>query len=135
MPVIVKETGMGIDPGTVAELFALGARYVNIAGSGGTNWVRVESYRDDAAAASAPLFDSWGIPTALALAALGRTRRGVLASGGIRNGLEVGQGDRAGRRSGGLGAAVCTRGQTGRCGRRCGAGSAHMRTSCGWRWP
>lgn len=89
VPVIVKETGMGIDPGTAAELFALGARYVNIAGSGGTNWVRVESYRDDAAAASAPLFDSWGIPTALGLAALGRTQRGVLASGGIRNGLEV----------------------------------------------
>lgn len=89
VPVIVKETGMGIHPGTVADLFALGARYVNVAGSGGTNWVRVESYRDDGAAASAPLFDRWGIPTALALAALGRNRRGVLASGGIRNGLEI----------------------------------------------
>lgn len=91
VPVIAKETGFGINPAEIDALIDAGARYVNVAGSGGTNWVRVEGYRHDdpiMAEASAE-FDDWGIPTGLALATVGRERRGIVASGGIRTGLDV----------------------------------------------
>ncbi len=91
VPVIVKETGFGIHPGEVARLMEMGVRYVDIAGAGGTNWNRVEGYRNDnrAAAAAAMQFDAWGMPTGLILAALGRSVTGILASGGIRTGMDV----------------------------------------------
>lgn len=91
VPVLVKETGFGINPAEVRRLRDAGARYVNIAGSGGTNWVRVEAYRREEAfmAEAAAEFDEWGLSTGLVLAALGRTTPGVLASGGIRTGMDV----------------------------------------------
>lgn len=91
VPVIVKETGFGIPPWEIDALQERGVAAVDIAGAGGTNWSRVESYRqeDDTAAAAATEFDDWGIPTALILASLGRHRAGVFASGGIRNGIDV----------------------------------------------
>lgn len=91
VPVLVKETGFGINPGEVRRLRDAGARYVNIAGSGGTNWVRVEAHRRDEAfmAEAAAEFDEWGLSTGLVLTALGRDISGVLASGGIRTGMDV----------------------------------------------
>ncbi len=91
VPVIIKETGMGINPAEVRELLKRGAAAVDVAGAGGTNWVRVESYRldDTAVAEEAGEFDNWGIPTALVLAALGRDVRNVWASGGIRSGMDI----------------------------------------------
>ncbi|MFW5694485.1 MAG: type 2 isopentenyl-diphosphate Delta-isomerase [Alkalispirochaeta sp.] len=91
VPVLVKETGFGINPAEVRRLLDAGARYVNIAGSGGTNWVRVEAYRreEPTTAAAAAEFDEWGLATGLVLAALGRTTPGILASGGMRTGLDV----------------------------------------------
>lgn len=91
VPVIVKETGFGINPAEVEALLGAGAHLVNIAGAGGTNWVRVEGFRheDPAMAEAAAEFDSWGLPTGLALAALGREQRRVIASGGMRSGMDV----------------------------------------------
>ncbi len=92
VPVIVKETGFGINPAEVDLLRAAGAAYVDIAGAGGTNWVRVESYRrtaEEVLDEAGREFDAWGLPTALVLACLDRTQPGVLASGGIRTGLDV----------------------------------------------
>lgn len=91
IPVLVKETGLGINPAEVHQLLDAGARYVNVAGTGGTNWLRVEAYRHDdrSIAETAPEFDSWGLPTGLVLAALGREVPGVLASGGLRTGMDV----------------------------------------------
>ena len=90
VPVIVKETGFGISPAEVRSLKDAGARYVDVAGSGGTNWAQVESYRlegDERGAAQE--FGEWGLPTALILAGLGRGESGVLASGGIRTGMDL----------------------------------------------
>ena len=89
VPVVVKETGFGIRPAVVEELLQLGAAYIDIAGAGGTNWIAVESYRlRTGDRNTAALFDSWGIPTSLLLAALGEKENRVLASGGIRSGLD-----------------------------------------------
>ncbi len=89
VPVIVKETGFGILPSLVRELLDAGAAYVDLAGAGGTNWIRVEAYRlggDERAAAEE--FADWGLPTAVLLGALQGTER-VLASGGLRGGLDA----------------------------------------------
>ena len=90
VPVIVKETGFGIRPSEVARLLDGGVAYVDLAGAGGTNWIAVESYmHPEEEAAGAREFDDWGVPTALLLAALDRRDGRVLASGGIRNGVEA----------------------------------------------
>ncbi|AFG36481.1 type 2 isopentenyl-diphosphate Delta-isomerase [Spirochaeta africana] len=93
VPVIVKETGFGIDPATAAALIDSGVRYVNIAGAGGTNWITVESYREDPAMfAAAEEFRDWGMPTGLLLAAAREQQHlqgRILASGGLRSGLDI----------------------------------------------
>ena len=90
IPVIVKETGFGFRPSEVDDLLEAGAAYVDLAGAGGTNWVLVESYRADAETAEvAREFEDWGIPTALLLVSLAGKERRILASGGIRSGMEV----------------------------------------------
>ncbi len=90
-PVVVKEVGFGMDGEDVRLLAQTGVVAVDIAGAGGTNWALVEGRRDSRAAAVAGAFADWGVPTATALlearaAAPGTT---ILASGGIRNGVEA----------------------------------------------
>ncbi|MFW6313372.1 MAG: alpha-hydroxy-acid oxidizing protein, partial [Spirochaetota bacterium] len=45
VPIIVKETGFGIGRAEALRLTDRGVRYVDVAGSGGTNWVTVEGHR------------------------------------------------------------------------------------------
>jgi isopentenyl-diphosphate delta-isomerase type 2 len=90
LPVIVKETGFGISPPAARELLDAGAAYVDLAGAGGTNWISVESYRlsgEDRSAAEE--FTDWGMPTALLLAAFDGAQPRLLASGGIRTGMDA----------------------------------------------
>jgi isopentenyl-diphosphate delta-isomerase len=90
LPVIVKETGFGIGPSLVRELLGIGAAYVDLAGSGGTNWITVESYRlPEEERREATEFSDWGIPTAVLLASCRTGRDRVLASGGIRSGMDA----------------------------------------------
>jgi isopentenyl-diphosphate Delta-isomerase len=90
LPVIVKETGFGIGPGLARELLDAGAAYVDLAGAGGTNWISVESYRLPAAdAAAAEEFRGWGLPTAALLAAFEGKQKRLIASGGIRTGMDA----------------------------------------------
>jgi isopentenyl-diphosphate delta-isomerase type 2 len=90
-PVVVKETGFGLAPAEIKALLDAGASCVDLAGSGGTNWVRVEGYRGDAdVQAAAAEFSDWGYPTAALLAAVSAGGSGrILASGGIRSGMDV----------------------------------------------
>ncbi len=99
VPVIVKETGMGMHPNEIKSLLSFGAKYVDIAGAGGTNWSWIELIRafsqegqelelernKDAYLGS---FENWGHPTALMLLANYGTP-GLLASGGIRNARDI----------------------------------------------
>jgi isopentenyl-diphosphate delta-isomerase len=74
----------------VRQLLSMGAAYVDLAGAGGTNWITVEAYRlPEAQRAAASEFSDWGLPTALILALLGGRTPGVLASGGLRAGMDV----------------------------------------------
>lgn len=89
VPVIVKETGAGIS-GTVAKkLFDAGVSVIDLAGAGGTSWSKVENARTNK---PNRLFDDWGIPTAVSLemtAAHKPDGRYLIASGGIKNSLDM----------------------------------------------
>jgi isopentenyl-diphosphate delta-isomerase len=91
-PVIVKETGCGISPAVARVLDDSGVAAVDISGAGGTSWIAIESQRAQAAQATRGIvFREWGIPTAAALGWLAplNLRAEIIASGGIRTGLDV----------------------------------------------
>jgi len=89
-PVLAKEVGAGIAPADVEDLLAAGVEYIDVAGSGGTSWSMVESRRSGEPELG-ELFGDWGIPTPLALRLLKpyRERATFIASGGIRNGIDM----------------------------------------------
>lgn len=93
-PVIVKEVGAGLALADARLLVRQGIRILDVAGAGGTSWSRVEHHRRAAADAADNLglvFQDWGLPTPLALAALKplRNRVTLIASGGLRSGLDM----------------------------------------------
>ncbi|MFH0884111.1 MAG: type 2 isopentenyl-diphosphate Delta-isomerase [Candidatus Micrarchaeota archaeon] len=95
VPIIAKETGAGMSQEVAIRLKDAGVKWLDIAGAGGTSWSKVEYLRAD----SAEGFEDWGIPTAESIIQC----RGVLpliASGGIRNGIE-------GAKTIALGAEIC----------------------------
>jgi isopentenyl-diphosphate Delta-isomerase len=91
LPVVVKEVGFGMDVADVALLVDAGIAAVDVAGAGGTNWALVEGRRDPAAGAVAEAFGDWGVGTLDALrGALGAPPGlPVIASGGLRDGVEA----------------------------------------------
>jgi isopentenyl-diphosphate delta-isomerase len=108
VPVMVKETGCGISPVVGRRLQAVGVRALDISGAGGTSWTAVESRRAQGndRALGRELWD-WGIPTAAAvgwLTAAGLPAAGVelVASGGIRTGLDAARALALGARVAGL---------------------------------
>ncbi len=115
VPVIAKDVGWGIS-GTVAKrLVQAGVEIIDVAGAGGTSWSQVEMHRaaEEKQADLARMFVDWGIPTAEAVrqvrAALPDIP--VIASGGLRSGLDIAKSIALGAQLGGmagpfLGAAV-----------------------------
>jgi isopentenyl-diphosphate Delta-isomerase len=88
VPVIVKETGAGISAAVAGRLLDAGVTVIDVAGAGGTSWARVESLRTD----TESVFDDWGIPTVdclLQMRSLRSRNFGLIASGGIRSGLDI----------------------------------------------
>ena len=86
--VLVKECGTGLSPKVVRRLHALGVRAVDVSGTGGTSWIKVEALRAEGRQATlGELFADWGIPTAAATALAAGIGPQVIASGGIGDGL------------------------------------------------
>lgn len=89
-PLLLKEVGHGLDAGTVAALADAGYAAFDVAGAGGTSWARVEAWVRWGEVRSEDLAE-WGIPTLEALRAAREAAPGVplIASGGVRSGLDV----------------------------------------------
>lgn len=109
-PIIVKEVGAGISGSLVRKLVDAGVTAVDVAGAGGTSWAAVEGARtgDPVARAIAAPFADWGIPTGYAIADVRRMcpETTVIASGGIRHGLDVARAVRLGADLAGTAAGV-----------------------------
>lgn len=95
IPIIVKEVGSGISDDVALRLEKSGVRSINVAGSGGTSWAGIEKIRADQhneyiKSRLGELFWDWGIPTALSILLVSRSVKiPIIASGGLRNGLEI----------------------------------------------
>lgn len=93
VPVIAKEVGWGFCKQDITLLASAGISAIDVAGAGGTSWSQVEMYRskDDTHRNLAAAFSDWGIPTAIAI----QNAKGVvpnlpvIASGGLRNGVDI----------------------------------------------
>lgn len=89
-PVVVKETGCGISRRVADRLRGAGVRTIDVSGAGGTSWVKVEALRAGGCDRErGELFADWGIPTAAALLGVRDLGLDVIASGGVRTGLDV----------------------------------------------
>ncbi len=100
VPVIVKEVGCGISASLARQLCDVGIRILDVAGAGGTSWAAVEARRapDQRSRNIAETFRDWGIPTARALSEVRAAcpEAVVIASGGIRTGLDAAKAIRLG---------------------------------------
>jgi isopentenyl-diphosphate delta-isomerase len=90
VPVIAKETGCGLSPVTLAKLASTDIRWVDVSGAGGTSWTGIEGMRGSTSQQSrGAALREWGIPTAASVVYAKRAGFNVIASGGIRNGLDA----------------------------------------------
>lgn len=87
-PVIVKEVGAGISVADAKLLIKAGVKIIDVAGAGGTSWSRIEAARCDDPVLG-ELFQDWGIPTPDALRQLAPLNVTLIASGGIRSGIDM----------------------------------------------
>ena len=93
VPVIAKEVGWGFSESAARSLVNAGVRAIDVAGAGGTSWSEVEYHRAPTAfhARVARSFADWGIPTAdsIGYVKAGAPGLPILASGGLRDGIDV----------------------------------------------
>jgi isopentenyl-diphosphate delta-isomerase len=93
VPVVAKEVGWGFSAEAARRLAEAGVAAIDVAGAGGTSWSQVEMYRapTEAYRQVAAAFRDWGIPTAESIRLVRQGAPGVIviASGGLRNGLDV----------------------------------------------
>ena len=92
VPVIAKEVGNGISVDAATRLQRAGVKALDVAGYGGTSWSAVEAQRavkqgkrPDTA------FAAWGIPTEEALVSVRQALPDIqlIASGGVRSGVDI----------------------------------------------
>ncbi len=93
-PVLVKETGAGISREVAESLRDRKVRALDVSGTGGTSFAAVEHYRalEQGAEREARLgrtFWDWGIPSPVSVIEVVGVGLPVIASGGVRSGLDV----------------------------------------------
>lgn len=93
VPAIAKEVGNGISGDMAQKLIDAGIAAIDVAGAGGTSWAKVESERAETAMQRrlGLTFADWGIPTAECITNVRQVAPNIplIASGGLRHGLEV----------------------------------------------
>lgn len=93
-PVIAKETGGGVSESVARRLAASGVAAIDVGGVGGTSFAAIEAMRaaergDERGHRLGTILRDWGIPTVTSIALAARAGRPVIATGGIRTGLDA----------------------------------------------
>ncbi len=106
LPVIAKETGAGVPRETALKLKKARVRGIDVGGLGGTSFSAVEYYRaksagDSSRANIGRTFWDWGIPTPVAVV-VANVGLPVIATGGLRSGLDVARAITIGASSAGM---------------------------------
>ncbi|MHC5215811.1 type 2 isopentenyl-diphosphate Delta-isomerase [Enterococcus sp. LJL128] len=88
-PLMVKEVGFGMSSQTLAQLFSIGIQTVDVSGRGGTSFTQIENARRKKRELS--FLNDWGQSTVISLLESSghRDKMTILASGGIRNSLDI----------------------------------------------
>lgn len=86
-PIVAKECGAGISRNVAKRLVNAKVKAIDVGGAGGTSWVGVEYYRYERKLAKT--FWDWGIPTAASVKYCSGLGVQVIATGGIRTGLDA----------------------------------------------
>lgn len=106
VPVLIKEVGWGISGQTARRLADAGVAAIDVAGAGGTSWSQVEMHRmkDPRRAAIAAAFRDWGLPTTTAIRQVRAAvpEIPIIASGGLRGGVDLAKSIALGASIGGL---------------------------------
>jgi isopentenyl-diphosphate delta-isomerase len=94
IPVIAKETGGGVSETVARQLVAAGVSAIDVGGRGGTSFAAIEGARaaeqgDERGVRLAGLLAAWGIPTPVSVVLAARTGVPIVATGGIRGGLDA----------------------------------------------
>jgi isopentenyl-diphosphate delta-isomerase len=94
VPVIAKETGAGINGSVARRLRSLGVKAIDVGGVGGTSFAAIEALRardrgDNARARLGEVFRDWGVPSAVAIVGCERSGLPIIATGGVRSGLDA----------------------------------------------
>lgn len=91
VPIIVKEVGFGMSRETVKQLASVGVKTVDISGTGGTDFAKIEDNRRPYD--RYPYMHGWGQSTVISLAEAmsipDQERPEIIASGGIKNPLDI----------------------------------------------
>ncbi|MEM7154950.1 MAG: type 2 isopentenyl-diphosphate Delta-isomerase [Myxococcota bacterium] len=108
IPIVAKETGCGLSRAMGQRIAKTGVKAVDTSGAGGTSWVAVEEHRavdPDWKAVANELWD-WGIPTAASVLQLQGLGMDIIATGGVRTGLEAARAVALGATASGMAAQV-----------------------------
>jgi isopentenyl-diphosphate delta-isomerase len=94
VPIVAKETGAGMTASAAVALAAAGVAALEVGGAGGTSFAAVEAGRaadvgDIRLAALGQLFADWGVPTPAAVRMTCRAGLPIVATGGVRSGLDA----------------------------------------------
>jgi isopentenyl-diphosphate delta-isomerase len=94
VPVVAKETGAGMSRETACMLRELGVRALDVGGVGGTSFAAVEGLRASAQGAAGSerlgeLLRDWGIPTPVSVVGAQAAGLPVVATGGVRTGVDA----------------------------------------------
>ena len=89
VPIILKEVGCGLSAQDIQRGIEAGVEWFDVAGRGGTSWSRIESHRSSNTLGK--LFQDWGLttPESLQQARPFQEQAHFIASGGIRNGIDM----------------------------------------------
>ncbi|MFN0121050.1 MAG: type 2 isopentenyl-diphosphate Delta-isomerase [Blastocatellia bacterium] len=87
--IIIKETGCGFARESARRMTDIGIKWIDVSGAGGTSWVAVETLRNRVQRQLGEAFRDWGIPTAASVCELRGLPVNMIASGGIRTGMQA----------------------------------------------